>query len=83
VLYNVDSLVQYILATGDFSEPQTRIPFSDDDLHRIDAEVHARWLAKRRCTLARITARVVLLSGQSRQFGGEERLGSQAEQARV
>lgn len=39
VAYNVDSLVQYILATGDFSEPQTRLPFSDGDLKRIDAEV--------------------------------------------
>ncbi|TYZ58468.1 hypothetical protein PybrP1_007986 [[Pythium] brassicae (nom. inval.)] len=26
VVYNVDTLVQYILATGDFSEPETRIP---------------------------------------------------------
>ncbi|RLN50806.1 hypothetical protein BBJ29_002304 [Phytophthora kernoviae] len=38
VVYNVESLVQYILATGDFSEPETRIPFSDDDLRRIDQE---------------------------------------------
>ncbi|KAG7386159.1 hypothetical protein PHYPSEUDO_000591 [Phytophthora pseudosyringae] len=38
VVYNVESLVQYILATGDFSEPETRIPFSDEDLRRIDAE---------------------------------------------
>ncbi|EGZ27122.1 hypothetical protein PHYSODRAFT_467578 [Phytophthora sojae] len=38
VVYNVESLVQYILATGDFSEPETRIPFSDEDLRRIDLE---------------------------------------------
>ncbi|GMF27958.1 unnamed protein product [Phytophthora fragariaefolia] len=38
VVYNVETLVQYILATGDFSEPETRIPFSDEDLRRIDAE---------------------------------------------
>ncbi|CAH0487495.1 unnamed protein product [Peronospora farinosa] len=38
VVYNVESLVQYILATGDFSEPETRIPFSDEDLRRIDSE---------------------------------------------
>ncbi|OWZ07488.1 hypothetical protein PHMEG_00020113 [Phytophthora megakarya] len=38
VIYNVDSLVQYILATGDFSEPETRIPFSDEDLRQIDVE---------------------------------------------
>jgi hypothetical protein len=35
----VETLVQYILATGDFSEPETRIPFSDEDLRRIDSEV--------------------------------------------
>jgi hypothetical protein len=39
VVYNVETLVQYILATGDFSEPETRIPFSDEDLRRIDSEV--------------------------------------------
>eukprot|EP00644_Phytophthora_capsici_P015937 jgi/Phyca11/509779/fgenesh2_kg.PHYCAscaffold_49_\ len=38
VVYNVESLVQYILATGNFSEPETRIPFSDEDLRRIDIE---------------------------------------------
>lgn len=36
VAFNVDSLVRYILATGDFSDPETRIPFSDEDLDRID-----------------------------------------------
>nr|CCA24129.1 conserved hypothetical protein [Albugo laibachii Nc14] len=36
VAYNVENLVQYILATGDFSEPETRIPFSDEDLARLD-----------------------------------------------
>ncbi|KAL7693633.1 hypothetical protein Plhal304r1_c003g0010341 [Plasmopara halstedii] len=38
VMYNVESLVQYILATGDFSEPETRIAFTDEDLHRMDIE---------------------------------------------
>uniref|UniRef100_K3WA07 Uncharacterized protein n=1 Tax=Globisporangium ultimum (strain ATCC 200006 / CBS 805.95 / DAOM BR144) TaxID=431595 RepID=K3WA07_GLOUD len=38
VVYNVDTLVQYILATGDFTEPQTRIPFSEENLRRIDYE---------------------------------------------
>ncbi|KAF1329851.1 hypothetical protein FI667_g5562, partial [Globisporangium splendens] len=28
----------YILATGDFTEPQTRIPFSEENLRRIDYE---------------------------------------------
>ncbi|KAF0701131.1 Aste57867_8354 [Aphanomyces stellatus] len=44
VLYNVDTLVQYILATGNFSEPETRIPFSDDILKQIDAEVKSSGL---------------------------------------
>lgn len=39
VVYNVETLVQYILATGDFSEPETRIPFSEMDLRQIDVEV--------------------------------------------
>lgn len=39
VVYNVDTLVQYILATGDFSEPETRIPFSEENLRQIDTEV--------------------------------------------
>ncbi|DBA03746.1 TPA: hypothetical protein N0F65_004163 [Lagenidium giganteum] len=39
VLYNVDTLVQYILSTGDFSEPETRIPFSDEDLRQMDAGI--------------------------------------------
>lgn len=39
VVYNVETLVQYILATGDFSEPQTRIPFSEDNLRQMDLAV--------------------------------------------
>ncbi|TDH69218.1 hypothetical protein CCR75_004400 [Bremia lactucae] len=38
IVYNVESLVQYILATGDFSEPETRIPFSDQELLQMDRE---------------------------------------------
>lgn len=41
VQYNVESLVDYILSTGDFSEPETRLPFSDQDLKRIDQLVSA------------------------------------------
>ncbi|GLE01635.1 hypothetical protein PINS_up010469 [Pythium insidiosum] len=47
VVYNVDTLVQYILATGDFSEPETRIPFTDEDLRRIDAEAKRAKLDER------------------------------------
>eukprot|EP01041_Mallomonas_annulata_P007520 gene7520-15396_t len=36
VLFNVESLVDYLLATGDFTDPETRIPFSDSDLKTID-----------------------------------------------
>jgi len=39
VAFNVDTLVDYMLTTGDFSDPETRIPFSDDNLHDIDQAV--------------------------------------------
>ena len=39
VLFNVDSLVDWFLSTGDFSDPETRIPFSDEDLKEIDRTV--------------------------------------------
>jgi hypothetical protein len=42
VLYNVDSLVDYFLATGDFSEPETRLEFSDRDLKALDQAVRGR-----------------------------------------
>jgi hypothetical protein len=37
VCYNVDSLVDYMLLTGDFADPQTRIPFTNQELNEIDA----------------------------------------------
>jgi hypothetical protein len=39
VLFNVDSLVDWCISTGDFSDPETRIPFSDEDLKEIDRAV--------------------------------------------
>eukprot|EP00639_Heterosigma_akashiwo_P014146 CAMPEP_0206381418 /NCGR_PEP_ID=MMETSP0294-20121207/12634_1 /ASSEMBLY_ACC=CAM_ASM_000327 /TAXON_ID=39354 /ORGANISM="Heterosigma akashiwo, Strain CCMP2393" /LENGTH=290 /DNA_ID=CAMNT_0053830867 /DNA_START=144 /DNA_END=1015 /DNA_ORIENTATION=- len=36
VQYNIAPLVDYILCTGDFCEPETRIPFTDADLKKID-----------------------------------------------
>ena len=36
VKFNIDTLVDYFLATGDFTDPETRIPFSDNDLKNID-----------------------------------------------
>ena len=39
VMYNLDSLVDYFISTGDFLEPETRLPFSDDELRAIDVKV--------------------------------------------
>jgi hypothetical protein len=36
VAFNVESLVDYMLSCGDFCDPETRLPFSDDDLIQID-----------------------------------------------
>jgi hypothetical protein len=36
IAFNVDRLVDYMLATGDFFDPATRIPFSGGDLSEID-----------------------------------------------
>lgn len=41
VRYNVCSLVQYLLASGDFRDPQSRVPFSTGDLRRLDAAARA------------------------------------------
>lgn len=39
VRYNLDSLVDYFISTGDFLEPETRLPFSDEELRIIDSKV--------------------------------------------
>lgn len=36
VAFNVESLVDYLLAAGEFYDPETRLPFSDSDLKTID-----------------------------------------------
>ncbi len=36
VQFNVDSLIDYLLASGDFHDPETRLPFSESDLREID-----------------------------------------------
>lgn len=41
VQFNVDTLVDYLLTSGDFHDPETRLPFSDDDLREIDRIVSA------------------------------------------
>ncbi len=39
IRFNIESLVDYLLSSGDFNDPETRIPFSDADLTEIDAIV--------------------------------------------
>jgi len=39
VAFNVCTLADYLLATGDFLDPETRLPFSDENLKEIDAAV--------------------------------------------
>mmetsp|Transcript_12575 Transcript_12575/g.18996 ORF Transcript_12575/g.18996 Transcript_12575/m.18996 type:complete len:294 (+) Transcript_12575:150-1031(+) len=34
--FNVESLVDYLLCSGDFTDPESRLPFSDKDLRDID-----------------------------------------------
>jgi hypothetical protein len=53
VRFVLDSLVDYLVSSGDFYDPETRIPFSDEDLKQIDLLVrNARldkpsvWIAK-------------------------------------
>uniref|UniRef100_A0A7S2XUB6 Uncharacterized protein n=1 Tax=Fibrocapsa japonica TaxID=94617 RepID=A0A7S2XUB6_9STRA len=46
VRYNVGSLVDYMLSTGNFVEPESRIPFSDEDLKRLDLQVAQAGLAR-------------------------------------
>lgn len=53
VVFNLDSLVDYMLATGNFSDPETRIPFTDHDLQEIDALVVAGGLKKDSVLLAK------------------------------
>jgi hypothetical protein len=44
--FNVASLVDYLHATGNFVEPQTRLPFSDDDLERLDVMAAVQGLGR-------------------------------------
>lgn len=46
VAFNVESLVDYIVSTGDFHEPETRIPFKDSDLEEIDNIVKKAGLSR-------------------------------------
>lgn len=42
ILYDVESLVDFLITTGNFAEPETRLEFSDQDLKRLDALVR-KW----------------------------------------
>lgn len=39
IKYNLESLVAYIIKTGDFRDPVTRLPFTLDDIKTIDTSV--------------------------------------------
>ena len=39
VRFNIESLVDYLLISGDFNDPETRIQFTDENLKEIDAIV--------------------------------------------
>ena len=53
--FNVESLVDYLLATGDFTDPESRLPFSDDDLKKIDKAVDKAGLKKKSVYAAKTT----------------------------
>ena len=46
VAFNVDTLVDYLISTGDFLDPETRIPFTDDELKSIDSVARDAKLGK-------------------------------------
>jgi len=53
VAFNVETLVDFMLASGDFHDPETRIPFSDADLVEIDRVAAASGLEKASVLAAR------------------------------
>lgn len=44
--FNVETLVDYLLVSGDFLDPETRIPFSNSDLMAIDVRTNELGLKK-------------------------------------
>eukprot|EP00595_Chromulina_sp_UTEXLB2642_P001594 CAMPEP_0196764668 /NCGR_PEP_ID=MMETSP1095-20130614/6592_1 /TAXON_ID=96789 ORGANISM="Chromulina nebulosa, Strain UTEXLB2642" /NCGR_SAMPLE_ID=MMETSP1095 /ASSEMBLY_ACC=CAM_ASM_000446 /LENGTH=185 /DNA_ID=CAMNT_0042120791 /DNA_START=450 /DNA_END=1007 /DNA_ORIENTATION=+ len=46
VAFNIDTLIDYITKTGDFTDPVTRIPLSDQDLLDIDEKAKKLGLNK-------------------------------------
>lgn len=53
--FNVESLVDYLLATGDFTDPESRLPFSDEDLLKIDKSAEKARLKKKSVFAAKTT----------------------------
>lgn len=45
--FNVESLVDYLIASGDFVDPESRLPFSDEDLRKIDKSAEKAGLKKK------------------------------------
>lgn len=56
VAFNVDSLVDYLLISGEFYDPETRLPFSDNDLKKIDSLVKANGMEKDSVYEAKVNA---------------------------
>lgn len=57
VLYDVESLVDYVLHTGQFIEPETRLPLTDADLRHLDALARGAGLGRPSVWEARHSAR--------------------------
>lgn len=36
IAFNVDTLIDYMVSTGDFSDPETRVPFTESELSDVD-----------------------------------------------
>lgn len=59
--FNVESLVDYLIATGDFTDPESRLPFSDEDLRMIDKSAEKAGLKKKSVYAAKTTPENVAL----------------------
>ena len=46
VEYSIESLADYLLCSGHFVEPETRLPFSNEDLSRLDKQIKLNKLDK-------------------------------------
>lgn len=59
--FNVESLVDYLIATGDFIDPESRLPFSDEDLRMIDKSAEKAGLKKKSVYAAKTTPENIAL----------------------